>query len=49
MNWEQLVSNVIVPVGAALILGGGGILAVKMMARRFDRDWHRKDWHRAGR
>jgi hypothetical protein len=43
MNWDQVIANVIVPVGMALFLGGGGILVVKMMARRFDRDWHRAD------
>ncbi len=38
MNWDQLIYNVIVPVGMALILGVGGILAAKTLAGRVAKD-----------
>jgi hypothetical protein len=35
---NEIVYNVIVPVGIALVLGFGGILAAKIFARRVGKD-----------
>ena len=39
MSWDQIVYNVIVPVGAALALGFGGIWAAKLLAGKLDKNW----------
>jgi hypothetical protein len=39
MTWDQIVYNVIVPIGAALVLGIGGIWAAKFLGGRLGKDW----------
>jgi hypothetical protein len=34
MNWSDVLSNVIVPIGMALVLAVLGIVAAKLVARR---------------
>jgi hypothetical protein len=38
MTWDQVLYNVIAPVGMALVLGIGGILAAKIVARQVGKD-----------
>jgi hypothetical protein len=38
MTWDQVLYNVVAPVGVALVLGIGGVLAAKMFARQMDKD-----------
>ena len=38
MTWDQIVYNVIIPVGVALVLGIGGVLAARIFAGRVGKD-----------
>jgi hypothetical protein len=37
MSWADVLYNVIVPVGSALVLSAGGICAAKLIARKAGR------------
>jgi hypothetical protein len=38
MTWSQIVGNVIVPVGMALVLGIGGIVMARIVASKYEKD-----------
>jgi len=38
MTWDQILYNMIAPVGMALVLGIGGILAAKIVAHQMGKD-----------
>jgi hypothetical protein len=38
MTWDQVLYNVIPPIGIALVLGVGGVLVAKIFARQMTKD-----------